>query len=320
MGKAEVLALLREDEYISGEEISRQLGISRAAVCKAVSSLRTDGCLIDAVTNRGYCLKAAAPEESRLRALLQDCPWNVRVLRETDSTNNALKREPNAPHGSVLIAARQSGGRGRLGRCFSSPPGGLYLSVLLRPRAEAAELLHLTPMAAVAVRRAIQDCCGISAQIKWINDIVAEGKKLCGILTELSGEAGSGTLSAIIGIGINCNTLPQELPEAVRPIAVSLRQLLGKPLDANLLAAALVHRLYEMDAALLTQKNEWMQEYASACLTLGKQVQILRGRTRTAALAEGIDENGCLRVRYENGETALICAGEVSVRGMYGYI
>ena len=193
MSRSEVLALLRQDEYISGEEISRQLGVSRAAVWKAVRALRAEGCRIDSVPNRGYCLRPAG----RLNAaLLQAAPWSVVVPEEVDSTNNVAKQlgTQGAPHGTVVVTERQTGGRGRLGRSFVSPPGGVYLSVLLRPELPLERLMHLTALAAVATRRAIDDCCGLTPDIKWMNDLLWQDKKLCGILTELSCEAESGRL------------------------------------------------------------------------------------------------------------------------------
>lgn len=321
MRKEEVLALLREGEFISGEEIGRALGVSRVTVGKVIRALCADGCEIDSVPHRGYCLRCRALDVAAIEEALSGCPWNVRVLAETDSTNNALKRECTAPHGTVLVTGMQTGGRGRLGRQFISPRGGVYLSVLLRPNAMPQELLHLTPMTAVAVRRAIADCCGVQADIKWTNDLVYGGKKLCGILTELTTEAGSGALqSVIVGIGVNSNTAVDELPPEVRPMAVSLAQIVGRPVDPNALAAAMVRRLYEMDAALLTERAAWMREYAAACITVGKHVQVVCGEERRSAFAEGIDENGALRVRYDDGTEASIGTGEVSVRGMYGYV
>lgn len=247
-----------------------------------------------------------------------DSPFPVRVLRETDSTNDALKRLPDAPHGTVLVTGRQTGGRGRQGRSFASPEGGVYLSVLLRPRAAAADLLHLTPMTAVAARRAIFDTCGVAAEIKWPNDLVFEGRKLVGILTELTQK--DGETCAIIGVGVNCNTEDDSLPPEVRDMATSLRKITGKTVDPNELARNLVKQLALLDAALLTEKNAWLAEYAAACVTVGKQVQVVAGAARKTAFAEGIDENGALLVRYEDGKTAAVSTGEVSVRGMYGYV
>lgn len=232
--------------------------------------------------------------------------WRITRFDEIDSTNSALKRCPDAPHGMVFVARRQTGGRGRLGRVFASPEGGVYLSVLLRPNVSPDKLLHLTPMVAVAVRRAIFDVCGLWVDIKWINDLLCGGKKLCGILTEAAGDA------VIVGIGINCGT--EVFPPELRDIATSLKLELGTAPQEEALIAATVRRLREMDAALLTQREAWLAEYAAACVTLGKTVQLLRGDRRETVFAEGLDENGALIVRYENGSRATVNSGEVSVR------
>ncbi len=318
MARTDVLDLLKQDVFVSGEEMSRALGVSRAAVCKAIGALRAEGFEIDAVPNRGYCLRKSVLSAARVRRLLGSDRIGT-VMALTDSTNDELKRLCGAPDGVYCIAAQQTGGRGRRGRQFASPAGGIYLSVLLRPAAEAAELLHLTPMAAVAVRRAIADCCDVEVGIKWINDLVVKGKKLCGILTELCCEADTGHVqSVIVGVGINCNTDP--LPEPLRDTATSLRLETGHPIDPNALAAAMVRRLWEMERALQTEKEAYLAEYAACCVTLGKQVQVIREDTRRSAFAEGIDDSGGLIVRYEDGTRAVVSAGEVSVRGMYGYV
>lgn len=238
--------------------------------------------------------------------------WNVEWLEETDSTNRELKRRPDAPHGSVVAARRQTDGRGRLGRSFCSPDGGLYLSVLLRPSAPPELLLHLTAMAAVATRRAIAEVSGISAGIKWVNDLVLDGKKLCGILTEWCGTA------AIIGIGINVNTAA--FPDELLPSVTSLRLLTGRTLSVEALADALARQLVAMDAALLTERETWLSEYAAHCVTVGKPVRLLQGGAEVGtAFAAGIDAQGGLLVRYDDGTTDVIRSGEVSVRGTDGY-
>lgn len=246
----------------------------------------------------------------QISALLADIPWQVRLMDETDSTNNALKRELDAPDGTALLARRQTGGRGRLGRSFSSEEGGVYLSILLRPNVPPEKLLHLTPMTAVAIRRAILDVTGVSAQIKWPNDLLCDEKKLCGILTELLGDA------VIIGVGVNANIA--DFPDELGNIATSLLLLTGKSVDLNALAAAMIRRLYELRGAILTKKQAWLDEFAAHCVTLNKSVLLLRGEERRGAFAEGIDKNGALLVRFPNGETAAIAAGEVSVRGING--
>lgn len=233
--------------------------------------------------------------------------WSVTKFDEIDSTNTALKRMVDAPHGTVLVANRQTAGRGRLGRSFSSPHG-IYLSALLCRSEAPAELLHLTAMTAVAVRRAILDASGIATQIKWVNDILLCEKKLGGILVE--GREGR----YIIGIGINCNTDLNELPPDVQTMAATIA------CEEAALIAALVARLKEMDENLLTARKEWMAEYAARCVTVGKDVQLLRAGERTKAFALGVDENAALLVRYADGRTAAVSSGEVSVRGFYGYV
>ncbi|MBQ3216646.1 MAG: biotin--[Oscillospiraceae bacterium] len=241
--------------------------------------------------------------------------WNWERVEETGSTNEDLKKRREAPHGTALIARRQRGGKGRLGRQFSSPEGGLYLSLLLRPKTKPEDLLHLTAMAAVAVRRGILDCCGVEAGIKWPNDLVYGNRKLCGILTELVTEEGL-PARVIIGVGLNCNTVPEE----VRDMATSLREITGNQMDIDGLAAAILQALSEMDRELLSGKSRYLREYESACVSIGKQVQLIKGEERISAYTLGIDENGGLLLRYADGREGVVNTGEVSVRGMYGYL
>lgn len=233
--------------------------------------------------------------------------WKVTKFDEIDSTNTALKAMTDAPHGTVLVSKRQTAGRGRLGRTFSSPRG-VYFSLLLRREEDPSELLHLTAMVAVAVRRAIFDACGIKTQIKWVNDLLLDNKKVCGILVE----GGQGRY--IIGIGINCNTDISELPADVQNMATSLQ------CDDDRLIDALTLRLQEMDENLFSAKNAWMREFSENCITVGKTVQVVRGENRTQAFSVGVDENAALIVRYEDGSIEHVASGEVSVRGLYGYV
>ena len=226
-------------------------------------------------------------------------------MEEIPSTNAALKAMPEAEHGTVLLAKRQTAGRGRLGRSFASPEGGLYLSLLLCRKEPPQGLLHLTPMVAVAVRRAIFDACGLWTDIKWINDLQVQGKKVCGILTELDGMG-----RIIVGIGINCHTTA--FPPELRDIAASLHEF--TPVDEECLLQALLCRLEELDEALCSQKEAWMAEYAAACITLGKEVDLIRGDSRRRAFAEALDENGALCVRFPDGTKETVFMGEASIR------
>ncbi len=329
MTKEVVYSLLREaGDFVSGERMSRELGLSRTAVWKAVAALREDGYVIESVTNRGYRLLSAPDRLSRDEIVrkLNGHPWAERliVLDEVDSTNNYAKKLAleGAPSGTAVVAERQTSGRGRLGRRFDSPAGlGVYLSLILRPEVPPGRILHLTAVAAEAAAEAVEEAAGVRPGIKWTNDLVLETRKLAGILTELSLQAESGLADyAVIGIGTNCNHAENDFPPELRDIAVSLRQATGKTVDRNAYAAALIRRLAAAGSELLTNKAEWLARYAAGCVTIGKDVRIVRGDTVRLAHADGIDENAALLVTYEDGTREAVSSGEVSVRGMYGYL
>lgn len=329
MTKERVLAFLREqDGYVSGQEMSRRLNLSRAAVWKAVQALREDGYAIDSATNRGYRLLAATEQlcQREILRVLGDHPWadRITVLESVDSTNTLAKKlaAEGAPHGTVVVADRQTGGRGRMGRSFSSPPGvGVYLTVILRPSAPPQQLLHLTAVAAEATVEAIEETVGLRPGIKWTNDVVLERRKCVGILTEMSIQAESGLVDyVVVGIGTNCNHTPEDFPEEVRPVAISLREATGKAVDRNAYAAALICQLYRADQGLLTEKAAWLRRYAEDCVTIGQDVQVIRNGQVRPAHADGIDEDAGLLVTYPDGSKETVSSGEVSVRGMYGYV
>lgn len=234
---------------------------------------------------------------------------------ETESTNTDAKRlaQDGAPHGTVIIAGRQTGGRGRMGRSFLSPAGsGIYMSVILRPRQRADRLLHLTCAAAVAMCDAVQTVCGFRPQAKWINDLVWQGKKLGGILTELSLAPDGQVQYAIVGIGLNVLSAPQALSD----MADSLTHAAGRPVDPAAVAAAMIEALWRMD---LTDKAGLMERYRADCLTLGREIMVLRGDERLYGTAADLTEDGNLTVRLTDGSVITVGSGEVSVRGMYGY-
>lgn len=241
------------------------------------------------------------------------------VLSSVDSTNTYAKQlaKHGVPHGTVVIADCQTAGRGRLGRSFSSPKGlGLYCSVVLRPSAAAESLMNLTVFAAEAARRAVFEVCGVAAGIKWINDLVYARKKLCGILTELTFSPDGAPDCAIVGIGINCNQLAEDFPEDVRDMAISLRQILSREIDRAALAAAFLRQL---DAAT-GMPQPWLEDYRSHCITLGQDVQLVQNGLVRYAHADSMDDSGALLVTLSDGTKERIFSGEVSVRGMYGYV
>ncbi len=261
-----------------------------------------------------------------LNFLQTECPWRGTLYwyDEIDSTNTEAKRlaKDGAPHGTVLVAGRQTAGRGRLGRQFSSPEGmGVYLSVILRPGCPAGELMHLTCCAAVAACKAVSAACDFMPQVKWINDLVYGGKKLGGILTELSVDSATGLVDyAIIGIGINCRQEKADFPKELQDMAVSVKQITGAPCAPAKVAAALTEALYEMSHSLLSGKLALMDEYKRLCMTLGKEILLLRGEEKRYAVALDLDENGGLIVLNPDGTEEIVSSGEVSVRGMYGYL
>lgn len=250
-----------------------------------------------------------------------DFPWQVHWFHTIDSTNTRAKRmaQEGAPHGTVLIAGQQTGGRGRLGRSFSSPAGaGLYLSVVLRPNCKATALMHLTCAAGVAACNAVQQCCGIRPGIKWINDLIIDDRKLGGILTELSVDPKTGLVDyAVIGIGINCFQSPEDFPPELQNIAISLK-IAGHEPEIPQLAAAVLLSLYEMSRQL-SHRNTVISAYRRNCVTLGRDVMIIQGEETQNATALDVNEDGALIVRLTDGAVKTIHSGEVSIRGINGY-
>ena len=264
------------------------------------------------------------PDLKGIRAYLGDCPWTVQVFEEVTSTNTLLKDlgRQGAPAGTVLVADRQTGGRGRLGRTFLSPGGvGVYLSALIRPDCAPTELMHLTCAVAVAMCDAVENAFGFRPGIKWTNDLVVGTKKLGGILTELGLDPKTGRVSyAVLGIGINCGQESGDFDPAIRDIATSARMVLGRETDRERLIAEMVRALEAMDRTLLRSPAAMLERYRRDCITLGQQVSIVRGDEVRHALALDIDAEGGLIVRYDSGEIGTVTSGEVSVRGLYGYI
>ncbi len=262
--------------------------------------------------------------EAALRRALEPAALvgrELRCLPEVTSTNDLLKAlaRQGAPEGLVLLAERQTAGRGRLGRNFQSPAGkGLWLSLLLRPQCPPERLPQVTALTAVAVRRAILAACGLETGIKWPNDLVWQGRKLCGILTEL--ETGGDGLALVIGIGLNVSQQPEDFPPELRPTAVSLTQALGREIPREPLAAALLRRLDAMYRDLLSgDLASWRQDYRAACVTLGREVRVLRPEGERRAFARDVDAAFGLTVDYPGGTGETLRSGEVSVRGLAAY-
>ena len=330
MSRETVLSLLlaHPGEYLSGAAMSRTLGVSRAAVWKAIEALRQEGYEITSAPNRGYRLESAPDRvrEGELSGHLAGCLVGSRLLclDTIDSTNTEAKRQAmaGAPEGLVVLAEEQTGGRGRLGRSFQSPRGcGLYLTALLRPQLPPIEVVDFTAWVAVAVCDGIEAACGVRPRIKWTNDIVLNGRKLVGILTELGLESETNSLQYLVtGIGVTVNHTPEDFSPDIRDMACSLAMELGHPVRRVELAAEVIRALDRMYRSFPQDKQKYLDQYRADCLTPGNRVQLVTPVSRQEAYAVEIDDQFRLVVELEDGTRKALSAGEVSVRGMYGYV
>lgn len=312
--KNNVLKLLEENRgvFLSGEKMADSLKVSRTAIWKAMRALQNEGYSIDAVTNKGYMLRedsSMLSKEGIELYLKSGTP--LYFFQSTDSTNKraaALALE-GACHGTCAVAGHQTAGRGRLGRSFYSPERqGIYLSVILKPDFDISKAVLITAAASVAVSRAIQTICGVRPQIKWVNDLYLDGKKICGILTEAITDFESGQITNIVvGIGINCSC--EDFPDEIQGIAGGIPGSYSK----NALAAEIVNQL--LDIASNIEARDFIDEYRQSSMVIGKNINVIKtGREPAAAFAEDIDNNGALIVRYPDGTREALTTGEVSIR------
>ena len=262
---------------------------------------------------------------SIISALPENYPYkeHIHCFETIDSTNLQAKALglQGAPHGTVLIAREQTAGRGRLGRSFHSPVGqGIYLSMLLRPSCHATALMHLTCAVGAAVCDAIEAVTGMRPGIKWTNDLVCGKKKLGGILTELSLDNGGNVNFAVVGIGINCFQKSGDFPPEICDIATSLAQFTGNEPDIPRLVAAILSALQKMSEQLLSHRQQILEQYRKDCVTLGKEISVVTPTTVRHGIAVDIDAEGALLVDFPDGTREAVSSGEVSIRGMYGYL
>ena len=319
--KDKVLELLDDNKgkYLSGEQLADTLGCTRGAVWKAVKALQENGYPISAVTNKGYSLdentdilslagikKYLDPDRQGLE---------IEVYKEVSSTNLVLKDYANqgVPEGRIVIAGMQTQGRGRLGRSFFSPSdSGLYMSILLRPDMAAADAVKITTAAAVSVALAVEKVSDQKPDIKWVNDIYINGRKICRILTEASFSMESGGLDyAVLGIGVNTYEPEGGFPEAIRDIAGPIFHERKSDMR-NRIAAEIINnfmRLYDS-----FEENSFYPEYRKRLLWVGEKINVIRGSEKTPATMLGADEDCRLHVRYEDGREEYISSGEISIR------
>lgn len=301
--------LIIKNDYISGEELAEKFGKSRAAVWKAIKALQKEGCVIEAVTNKGYllCDDGNILNEAVIKARLKS-RVEVEYYEETDSTNNQAKRLINEGRNENLLvcAGMQTAGRGRQGKSFYSPEGsGIYMSLVIHPESSLQNAVTATTAAAVAVCRAIESLTDIKPQIKWVNDVYVDEKKICGILTEAVTDFESGTVSSvIIGIGINITTadFPKDVENAgALNINISRSRLIAKVAD-------------ELMQIALGDYNAFIDYYRTHSMIIGRQITFFEKGTATTATALEIDETGGLIVKTEQGEIRTLRSGEITVR------
>ncbi|MGG7213882.1 biotin--[acetyl-CoA-carboxylase] ligase [Clostridium nigeriense] len=322
--KDKTLSVLENNKgiYISGEDLAKELFVSRNAIWKAIKSLKNDGYNISSVNNRGYCLSTDTDilsSQSISKYLNKDNNYfNIKVYKTINSTNSAIKELAinGEKEGTVIIAEEQTEGRGRFGRKFHSPKkAGIYMSILLRPQMHSSRAFLITTATAVAVAEAIENISNKKIKIKWVNDIYCDNKKVCGILTEASFDFESGIIDhAVLGIGINVKPPEGGFTEEIKNIATSIFD------DKNSVQADIRSRLI---AEVLTRfwsyyKNiedrSFLEEYKSRSLLINKEINVLSKNSSEKAVAIEIDDECRLKVKMEDGSIRLLSSGEVSIR------
>lgn len=325
--KREILRLLKEtDGFISSQSLCEQFQVSRTAIWKVVEQLKKEGYQIQATRNRGYHLikspdiLSAAEIGSRLHTKWAGHP--LVCYEETDSTNNQAKAagEKEGSHGTLFVADKQTAGKGRRGRSWDSPSGSnIYMTLLLRPDLEPNQAAMLTQVMGLSVAEAIEGLYGCPVLIKWPNDVILNDKKVCGILTEMSAEM-EAVHYVVIGVGINVGQ--ETFPEDVGGHAGSLKAATGKTVFRAQLIADVLER-FEKHYGTFVEAGDLkglQSAYANHLVNIGRQALIQEPGNQYEALAEGIDERGRLLVSLPDGTKRAIYAGEVSVRGIYGYV
>ena len=320
--RARILKLLRQQsqDYLSGEEISRQLAVSRTAVWKHIQELKNHGYEIEAHPRKGYRLKSRPdlllPEEIRAGLATQLLGKQIVHFYDTSSTNNEAKRlaSDDAVEGTIVVSEAQTLGRGRLNRGWFSPPGGgVWVSVILRPPFPPQEAPKCTLMAAVATVEAIREASGLNCGIKWPNDILWQGRKLVGILTEMSAEMDAINF-VVLGIGINVSLQESDFPEELRNIGASVSMGAEREVSRVEVLQKLLERLeYWYQVVKQEGFEPVLEAWRRESVTLGQPVRVLAGEETYDGVAEELAEDGSLLVRTENGLRRVL-AGDVSLR------
>ena len=324
--KSEILEALREtDGYVSGQDLCNKFGVSRTAVWKAIKQLKEAGYEIEAVPNKGYHIVSAPDLMNKVELeSIRNTTWagqEIYYYDVTDSTNIRAKElaEEGHPGGTLVVADRQEAGRGRRGRSWDSPSGtGIFMTLLLKPEMNQNHASMLTLVAAMAVARAISKCAGTEALIKWPNDIVIGGKKICGILTEMSAQFDF-INHIVIGIGINVHN--EHFPEEIAETAGSIFLQTGKRIRRAELIEQILEQFEHYYAIFMETEDlsGLVREYNSILVNMNKSVRVLDPKEPFEGKAMGITKKGELIVdTWESRK--MVSSGEVSVRGLYGYV
>ena len=320
--RSQILNLLKQagDNFLSGEYLAETLNVSRTAIWKHIKALRDSGYDIESVPRNGYRLLHSpdllSAEEVKNSLSTKILGSDIKYFTTTDSTNNQAKKQAldGAVDGTIVISEEQNGGRGRLSRSFFCPKyKGIWFSVILRPDFLPQEAPKCTLLAAVAVTKAIYDVTGVKVGIKWPNDILYNGKKLVGILTEMSAEM-ERINYIVLGIGIDVNISVEETPEDIRDIMTSLSQITGKKVSRLELLNKLLYHLEQL--YIMAQKQSFapiLDEWRKYSITLNQEIKVISGNDVTYGEAVDIDDDGALLVKI-NGQIKRVLAGDVSIR------
>lgn len=339
--KNKILEKLKTDKdlYVSGEALSGEIGVSRTAVWKYVKELRSQGYIIEASSKKGYKLISALDilneYEIRFNLKTDFIGRNIKYFRVIDSTNTYAKRiaEEGCDNGTIVVADSQTSGKGRLGRIWdSADKKGIWMSVVLRPSVAPGDVQIITLGAAAAVVNAIYKTTGIKAGIKWPNDIILEGKKICGILTEMNTEMDKVNF-LVVGIGLNVNHEAKDFPDGIKDIATSMRYYADtNKLQVNeLVKEGFFNRseiiksiLFELERIYSKIENGCLEEiievWKSNSVTLGREVCMTLRNVQYLGIAKDISEGGKLVVQCTDGVCREVTSGEVSIRGVLGYV
>lgn len=325
--KNKILNILIENkgDFISGEKISDDLGLTRAAVWKHIKTLKEEGYIIESITGKGYQI-ISSPDILKYEEIEEYLETDfmgrqIKHFQSIDSTNKIAKEIAcDLEEGTAIIAEEQILGKGRMGRDWISPKNkGIWMSIVLKPEIDLAKVSRITQIGAAAIYMALEEM-GISAKIKWPNDILINNKKVAGILTEMTGELNRVDY-IIMGIGLNVNLDINHIPEDLRHKATSLKIENGKKLDRKKITANILNELekYYIDFKRSGDLKGVIDILKDNSILIGREVRVIEGSRERIGLALDIDLDGSLIVDFKEGRES-IYSGEVSIRGIHGYI